>query len=64
MGAMRQIKLAKDCRRRAKGAVMAVSERAAYNMMRDGLAVRNYAFMREFEDKTGLPHVRNENAKN
>ena len=45
------IKLAKACRRREKGAPMMVSERAAYQMMLDGLAVKDKAIIEKFEGK-------------
>jgi hypothetical protein len=45
------IKLAKACRRREKGAPMMVSERAAYKMMKDGLAVKDKAIIEKFEGK-------------
>lgn len=45
------IKLAKACRRREKGAPMMVSERAAYKMMIQGLAVTDRAIIEKFEGK-------------
>jgi len=48
------IKLAKACRRREKGAPMLVSERAAYKMMADGLAVKNKKFISDFEMAAGI----------
>jgi len=51
---MVNIKLLKACRRREKGAPMIVSERAAYKMMKDGFAVKNNKFIREFEKAAGI----------
>lgn len=51
---MKQIKLAKDCRRRMKGALMNVSERAAFKMMELGEAVMDDEFMKTFAKDHGI----------
>lgn len=50
-----KIKLAKACRRREKGAVMMVPERAAYHMMDSGEAVVDREFMAVFAKSKNLP---------
>lgn len=54
MPALMQIRLAKACRRRVKGAPMTVTERAAYMMMRRGEAVADLDFMAAFEVAMGI----------
>jgi hypothetical protein len=52
---MIQVKLAKACRRRVKGAPMNVTERAAFHMMERGEAVIDQPFMAAFAKEKGLP---------
>ena len=46
---MMVVKLAKACRRREKGAPMLVTERLAYQMMKDGEVNPDDDFMLDFE---------------
>jgi hypothetical protein len=54
MPALMQIRLAKACRRRKKGAPMTVTQRAAYMMMQRGEAVVDQRFMVDFERAHGI----------
>lgn len=51
---MIEVKLARACRRRERGAPMVVTDRAAYEMMKSGDAQMDRKFMADFEIAHGI----------